>query len=248
VTRGASNASSGRSLTAGTSFATRAPVPIADELRAAIGAVFGLRRVSRDLPRATRVAGLLFYPIVGAMAGVLAGLGARLTASLGAWPAAAAAVLILAAASGGDTLRRLWPSGPVVVVIVILAKVWAVATLPEAGRTVALGLAGMLGRWATVVQCYGGRPLAGPGPQAELVGRARLREFGWASTIAFGTTLAVLDAIGLVVLLLATLTTIALRVRAYRRAGGIDDRSLAASSELVETIVLVALALLARSG
>ena len=41
------------------------------------------------------------------------------------------------------------------------------------------------------------------GLAAQLVGRARLREFGWASALAFGATLAALDAVGLVVLLAA---------------------------------------------
>jgi cobalamin synthase len=129
---------------------------------------------------------------------------------------------------------------------VLVAKLWAVARLPADARTLALLLACMLGRWAVVVQCYGGSPAGVRGPAAQLVGRARLREFGWASAVAFGTTLAALDAVGLVVLLAATLTTLGLRVFAYRRLGGIDGRVLGASSEMVELVVLCVLAGLAR--
>src|SRR5262249_58310415 len=77
-----------------------------------------------------------------------------------------------------------------------LAKLWALLRVPEAARPVALVLAPMLGRWAVVVQCYGGAPGAARGLAAALVGRARLREFGWASTAAFVVTLAVLGAPG----------------------------------------------------
>jgi cobalamin synthase len=64
--------------------------------------------------------------------------------------------------------------------------------------------------------------------------------------VAFGTTLATLDAVGLVVLLSATLTTIGIRVLAYRRLGGVNGMVLGVSSELVETVTLAVLAGLAR--
>jgi adenosylcobinamide-GDP ribazoletransferase len=221
-------------------------VAIAREIRAAVGAVAGVPALTRELPREALVGGLLFYPIVGALVGGLAAVAAHLGALFGALAAAVAAVGVLALASRGATLRDLVAAGWIVPTAVLGAKVWAVAELPADARTLALPLAGMLGRWAVVVQCYGGSPAAARGLAAQLVGRARLREFGWASAVAFGTTLAALDAVGLVVLLAATLTTVGIRVLAYRRAGGVNGRVLGASSEMVELVVLGALAGLAR--
>jgi adenosylcobinamide-GDP ribazoletransferase len=219
-------------------------VAIAREIRAAVGAVAGVPALTRDLPREALVGGLLFYPIVGALVGGLAAVAARLAGRFGALAAAVAAVGVLALASRGATLRDLVAAGWIVPTAVLGAKLWAVAELPADAR--ALPLAGMLGRWAVVVQCYGGSPAAARGLAAQLVGRARLREFGWASAVAFGTTLAALDAVGLVVLLAATLTTVGIRVLAYRRLGGVNGRVLGASSEMVELVVLGALAGLAR--
>jgi adenosylcobinamide-GDP ribazoletransferase len=221
-------------------------VAIAREIRAAVGAVAGVPALTRDLPREALVGGLLFYPIVGALVGGLAAVAARLAGRFGALAAAVAAVGVLALASRGATLRDLVAAGWIVPTAVLGAKLWAVAELPADARTLALPLAGMLGRWAVVVQCYGGSPAAARGLAAQLVGRARLREFGWASAVAFGTTLAALDAVGLVVLLAATLTTVGIRVVAYRRSGGVNGRVLGASSEMVELVVLGALAGLAR--
>lgn len=232
---------------------------IGDEMRAAAGTVAGLGALRRGLPRAAVVGGLVFYPLVGAALGLLAAAAAHLAAPLGRLPAAIAALVVLAGGSGGRTLRDLAtaaggatarPSaaGIVVAAVVVLVKLWALARLPDGARTVALPLACMLGRWAVVVQCYGGSVVGANGLAAQIVGRARLREFGWASVLAFGATLAALDAVGLLVLLAATLTSVGIRVLAYRRAGGVSGAVLGASTELVETVALVVLALLARAS
>ena len=231
---------------------------IADEMRAAAGAVFGLGALGRKLPREAQVGGLVFYPLVGAGVGGAAAVAAAAVAPLGPLAAGVAAVGVLACASGGGTLAAFArgrqgtapgvrsAAGITLAIVVVLAKIWAVSRLPDGGRAVGLVLAAMLGRWAMVVQCYGGSPAPGSGLAGQVVGRARLREFGWASAAAFATTLAVLDAIGLVVLLAATLTTIAIRVAAYRRAGGVGCAVLGVSLELVEAVVLLVLAALAR--
>jgi cobalamin synthase len=103
----------------------------------------------------------------------------------------------------------------------------------------------MLGAWAVVVQCYGGAPARERGTAAALVGRARFREFAWASVVALGVTLAAGEPIGLVVVLVASLVTVGVRLLAYRRAGGLTGRLLGASRELVETAVLGVLGVLA---
>ncbi len=224
-------------------------MPIAEELRAAIGDVSGVGAWGRDLPREAHVGGLIFHPILGAAVGAAAGAAAQLASAAGTWAAAAAAVAVLAATSPARTFGppRRSPGRLVGMLAGIAAKLWAVATLPAAARTVALALAAMLGRWSIVVQCYGGTPVAAHGPAARIVGRARLREFGWASALAFGSAMAVLDAIGLLVLLVATLVTMALRVLAYRRAGGVSGATLGVSAEVVETLALVVLAAVARA-
>jgi cobalamin synthase len=57
--------------------------------------------------------------------------------------------------------------------------------------------------------------------------------------------LAVGEAIGLVVLVAAALTTLGVRLTAHHRLGGLTGPLLAATREVVETVVLVVLALLA---
>jgi len=59
-------------------------------------------------------------------------------------------------------------------------------------------------------------------------------------------TLAVGEPIGLVVVLAASLATVGVRVYAYHRLGGLTGRLLAATRELVETVVLVTLGALAQ--
>ena len=139
---------------------------------------FGLRGVGRDLPREAQVGGLVFYPLAGAAIGGLAAAAAALASPLGRLPAAAVAIGMLAGASGGQTLRSLAragsgaggrPARAVLVGAVVALKVWAAWRIPDGARSVALVLAAMLGRWAVVVQCYGGTPV----PRAEGPARAR---------------------------------------------------------------------------
>jgi cobalamin synthase len=223
-------------------------VPVARVLRAALGVGSALA-APRDLPRDALVAGLAVVPVVGAGLGVVAGAAAGVVSGWGVAASAVAGVGTLAVSSAGRPERGLGavtaPLGPAAVGVVVLARLCAVAAVPPAGLPLVLGLATMLGRWALVVQCYGGYPHGG-GLASQIVGRARLREFGWASTLAFGATLALLDAVGLVVLLAAVLVAIAARVLAYRRARGVSETALWATVEAVETTVLLVLALLTR--
>src|SRR5262245_17668630 len=206
----------------------------------------GLDVWTRAAPREDLVGGLVFYPVIGAVLGGVAAVAAHAVRPLGGLAVAVVAIVALAGLSRGRPLRGLAQVGWIVAAAALVLKLWAVAAMPEGARLLALPLAGMLGRWAVVVQCYGGSSARAEGLAASLIGRARLREFGWASAVAFGTTLATLDAIGLVVLLAATLTTIGIRMLAYRRVGGVNGMVLGASSEVVETVTLALLAGLAR--
>jgi len=99
----------------------------------------------------------------------------------------------------------------------------------------------MLARWAVVVQCYGGLPRPGALAPASLAGRVQFREFAIASVTALGTSLVVLDAVGLAVAAVSAAVTMVLRVAAYRRGGGIGDGTLNVTSALADTSALLLL-------
>jgi adenosylcobinamide-GDP ribazoletransferase len=132
---------------------------------------------------------------------------------------------------------------PATATLVRLALAWA---LPLRLVPLALAVAPMLGAWAIVVQCHGGSPARADRNDRAPIGRARFREFGWASVVAFGVTLGLAEAVGLVLLVTAALVTLAVRVAGYRRLGGLTGERLVATRELVETAVLAVLLGLAQ--
>ena len=242
-----------------------------DELGAAVRSLTALGGSDQVSPPVL-VGSLAFYPVVGlALGGIAAGVAAAI-ASLSptdAGAAGAAGVAVLAALGGArgplglaaaasaflrpgsaaSALAHLRAEPPPEAVVVAIAagatRAAAAAVLPPPARTTALLVAPMLGAWAIVVQCHGGVPRHARGPAAMIIGRARFREFGAASVVALGVALAVGEPIGLVVVVIAALATLALRVHAHRRLGGMTGRLLGATRELVETIVLVTLGVLA---
>jgi cobalamin synthase len=209
---------------------------------------------------------LALHPLVGLAAGALA---AAVAAAVGVWSPAAADPpaswswrrSTRRGPAAGSLRRRLLGSGDAAAVRARLearpgpaerCSRWgargapgAAAVLPVPARTSALLLAPMLGAWAVVVQCYGGVPADTGRAAAALIGRARFQEFGWASVVALGVTLALGEAIGLLLVVAAAMTTLGLRVLAHRRAGGLGGKLLAATREAVETVVVVTLGLLA---
>ena len=204
-----------------------------DELRAAIAAGTVWRRWAGEPPLPDRVAGLAFLPIVGGMVGVTAALAGAIGAGWSLLAGAVAAVIVLEALAG----RSPTPARSVMAVL----KAVAMAVVPAAGRSVLLVLAPALGRWAVVVQCYGGRPASGT-DASPLVGRARFREFGVASVTAIGGALVALDALGLLAVLAAALATVGLRTVAYRRGTGLGRSALEWTETVVEAVVLAVLA------
>ena len=241
-----------------------------EEISAAIGCLTALTRPAARASRPALAGGLAFYPVVGLALGALAAGAAAATETVlpaAAGPAGVLALVGLAGARGARGLaaaaEALLRRGDAVVVrgrlrttpgplgiaaagAALAARAAAAALLPPPARTTALLLAPMLGAWAIVVECYGGVPTHASGNAAALVGRARFREFGWASVTALGMTLAVGEPIGLVIVLAASLATVGMRIGAYRRLGGLTGRLLAATRELVETVVLVTLGVLAQ--
>jgi adenosylcobinamide-GDP ribazoletransferase len=238
---------------------------IGEELAAAVGCLTVLERPAAGASRAALAGGLAWYPVIGLVLGAVAAGVAVATETVLPAAAGPAGVLALVALSGARGVRglgaatealrrgdagRLRPVvgalGIAAAATAVLVRAVAASVLPAPARTTALLLAPMLGAWAVVVGCYGGAPIHASGIAAALVGRARFREFAWASVTALGTTLAIGEPIGLVVVLAASLATVGARVGAYRRLGGLTEELLAASRELVETVVLVTLGVLAQ--
>jgi hypothetical protein len=184
---------------------------------------------------------LALQPVVGLVRGALAAGVAIVTASVAPALAGPVGVLALEATSRlapRRVLAGMTPIGWPLAAALLLVKLIVVAGIPAAALTTALVLASMLGRWATVVLCYGGRG-------EELPGRAGFGEFGWASLVAFAVTLSVAEAVGLVLLLVAALVTLGIRIASHRRLGRVTGRVVAMAGEAVETTVLAALAVLA---
>src|SRR5690242_3287465 len=182
-------------------------MPVRDEASAAVRSLTGLG-APRTASRAVLVGALAFYPVVGlalgaAAAGVASAVAPVLPSAAG--PVGVLVLIVLTAGRGPQAFASaasalLHPGPPAVAlgrlrdvpapaaVVVALAatatRAAAAAALPPPARTSGLLLAPMLGAWAVVVQCYGGAPVHARGAAAALVGRARFREFGWASVVA----------------------------------------------------------------
>jgi len=190
---------------------------------------------------------LAVYPVLGLALGLLAAGAAKLAAL--ATPALAGPVGVLALEAMGRlgprrALASVTRLGWSLSLALLAAKLVAAAAVPAPALTSALMLAAMLGRWAMVVLCYGGASVVRE-PDDELPGRAGFGEFAWASLIAFAVTLSAAEAVGLVVLVVAALVTLAIRVVSHRRLGGVGGRVVRAAGEAVETAVLAALGVLA---
>ena len=236
------------------------------ELRAALGLLTAWSAGATGAPRDVLAGSLMTFPVVGLALGVVAaatvallpaGSGALgivvLTALAGGLPSYGLAACASALLRGGPAevvLARLRARpdalGWTIAALALLAEACAMTTLPRPAGLAGLAFAPLLGAWAVVVQCYGGTPVRARGRAAALVGRARFREFGGASLVALGVVLLAADAVGLALVVVAALTTVGLRVYCHRRLGGLTGKTLLATRALVEAVVLVVLALLAR--
>ena len=204
------------------------------ELGAAGALALGRPALVAAWPAHERVQGLAWLPLGGLLVGGIAALATGLLDGLGSSAGAAlVGAAVLAVAQG-------WPPRPLRIATTAVEAIALLAAVPSV-RPMAVVVAPMLARWACVVQCYGGAPGPGVTGLAMLAGRARFREFAIASVTAIGTSLVLLDAVGLAVAVACALVTMAVRVVAYRRAGGIGDDALEATSALVETSALVLL-------
>jgi cobalamin synthase len=208
------------------------------ELRAAAGLL-----ASSTTPPRDAAAGLAWLPLVGAATGGAAAVAGAAIGALHETAGAIAAVAVLAACSWRIRRATLGPAVPLAAVVLEAA---AAAVMPPSARALALVIAPVLACWAIVVQCYGGVPAERRDAWSAVVGRARFREFGWASVAALGCALVALDAVGLVATMLAAGATLAVRAWAYRARGGMSARHVVATGLVVEAAVLCALAAIAR--
>jgi cobalamin synthase len=144
---------------------------------------------------------------------------------------------VLAAARLAGGARR--AVGAAAVVSVVGFKLAALSQVAPELRDTALLYAPMLGRWAMIVLAFGSlRARAG---ESALGRGMTFREFGLGSVFALLVTLATVAARGLVAILVLAVVTVAARIAAHRRWGGVSDDVAAAGSELGEAVALVIL-------
>ncbi|MBM4268841.1 MAG: hypothetical protein FJ144_19870 [Deltaproteobacteria bacterium] len=217
------------------------------ELRAAVVYLTGFGDRAALDPETTARGGA-FFPVLGLALGGIAALAAREGAALvpdggGAAVGLAALVLLVRAAPLRAVARGAGALAAVALLALELGALWVV--VPSALGP-SLALAGMLGRWAFVVQAYGSTPARPDGIGAAFTRAMQFREFGLASVSAMALTLLLADAVGLVLLLWTATQTIALRILVHGRKGGVGETSLAAGAALAEASTLLLCAALAR--
>ncbi len=231
-------------------------VPIGRAL-VALASFLGGREPADASEAAALARGAAALPVVGAAAGALAGwLGGLAGAEIAPEVGAAISVLVLTASGGGRFLRDLGgltgrASGMealarLVPALMFAAEAMALLEMPPALLPVALVLAGVLGRWAWVVQAYGSLVPAGHPRAAALVRGLEFREFALASVSAMALALIFASALGLLALMLVAALAITLRIAAHRVQGGVTLDTLGAGAALAEGAPLAFLAGLAH--
>ena len=127
-------------------------------------------------------------------------------------------------------------------IAVFALAVWIIGRIDN-GRVIALLFAPMLGRSAMVVMATGSREARDDGRQVKFSRELTFREFGIASTAAFAVVFLTTNFLGLLLVLVTGMATIALRLSLHWRLGGVDRSSLHASGEFVQLAVLGLMAL-----
>ena len=140
--------------------------------------------------------------------------------------------------------RRLGSSGAAAIAFLLILKVRCLDLLSDPMRAVGVLLSPMIGRAAIVCLAYGSRA-AGSAAEAsrpfdagDRAARARRRR-----RLRAVVTLALGGALGLLVLIVSGLVTLALRFYLDRRLGGVAPQSLDAGAEILETVALILFAL-----
>jgi cobalamin synthase len=244
------------------------------ELRAALLFLTGIGRPHLDPAEVAR-GGAFFsalgFVLGGAIAALLlaiepllpaallgaAGAGLLWLASGGTLPRALGRVADAAVRRGerGATIAALdtpalGAAGALTIVLVLLAKGLALSVLHGTTLALTVVLAMVLGRWAIVVQAYGSLAARPDDLAAAFVREMKFGQFGVASVTAMAATLALSNAMGIVLLLGVATVTVGFRILVHRWLGGVVPATLEAGGELAETVALLVcagLVLLARA-
>lgn len=156
-------------------------------------------------------------------------------------------------ATGEEALRilrdpRLGTYGVIAVVVSLVWRILALASLPPAWALGGLVLAHALGRSGAVVLAAIADPARGDG-----LGRAAVLEMGTVDTLVATISALVIGAVAagvwvIPVVVLAALTLLFWRGLATRRLGGVTGDVLGACEQVVEILVLATVAVAAWSG
>jgi adenosylcobinamide-GDP ribazoletransferase len=204
---------------------------------------------SQDFGRATP-----FFPLAGLLIGaVLVGLNWLMGPGLPAWAAGLVLVVAWEALAGGAMPRAAWALGAtasgreerwlagLVLSTTLLAKIACLAP-QTSSRPAALLFAPMLARWAMVVLATGARDADAPGRKFNSA--ITFREFALASIFTCIVVFTLAEALGILLVACVAAATLAGRLLAHHRAGGVSWRMLLASAEAIEALVLLLFVLL----
>ncbi|MHB8383376.1 MAG: adenosylcobinamide-GDP ribazoletransferase [Candidatus Binataceae bacterium] len=148
---------------------------------------------------------------------------------------------------GPTGLSRIGPLGAVVAIAAFALEAIALARITNpAGRTSAIVMSQMLGRFAIVPVAYGLRPLERWGLGLPYEIPLTFREFGVASVIALGLTTVLYQNIGLIVVVAFAIAVLLMRLAFSRRLGGAAGYTLGGASAIAELAVLATVAALMR--
>jgi adenosylcobinamide-GDP ribazoletransferase len=138
--------------------------------------------------------------------------------------------------------RRLGSFGVAAIAFLLILKVRSFDLLSDY-RFAGILLPPMIGRAAIVALAHRARAAAGDSEGEQFDRVISQRELAVACGFAAIVTIVVAGALGLLVAIVATLATIALRVYFDRRLGGVTGHTLDAAAETIETLTLVVFAL-----
>jgi adenosylcobinamide-GDP ribazoletransferase len=201
----------------------------------------------------------VYYPAVGLLLGAaMLGIDRALSTVTGPLEASLGVVCFHALATRGRPLRGLAETfcrlaaprrsvpglaAGAAALAILLGSGWLLARV-DGGRAALLLFAPMLARCSMVVVATGSREARADGRQTKFSRQLTFREFGLASTLSFAIVFLATNFLGLVLVLLTGLATIAMRLLLHWRLGGVDRASLHATGEIVQLALFALLAAL----
>jgi len=176
----------------------------------------------------------VFFPVVGALLGVLlSGLDGSLADHLPVWATVLLLVAVWAGLSRPPETRT--AAGIAVAALIVTIKIGALSEL-GAGRRAALLFAPVLGHWSLVVLAIGARDAARPARKFN--GAITFREFALTSVLAAGAVFTLGQAAGMLVFVCAAAVVLGMRLLFHRWPGGVSWPLLRLSAGLIESVVI----------